>query len=128
MASASGCPVAHLVYELIGAGKSTYAKHLEGATGGVRFGLDEWMLRLHYLGGPLETALERSAKRSLDQTPDSHRVKAEDVRHLAEIFERPSADEGLLITEVQVRRPAVVDRDMGPGSMGRVAPAANPAV
>ena len=42
-------PQVHLLAGLNGAGKTTYARHLEGELPAVRFTLDEWMLRLHNL-------------------------------------------------------------------------------
>lgn len=39
----------HLLCGLVGAGKSTHARHLETDLPGVRFSLDEWMLRLYAL-------------------------------------------------------------------------------
>ena len=39
----------HLLCGLLGAGKTTYAKQLATDVGGVRFTLDEWMLRLYGL-------------------------------------------------------------------------------
>jgi predicted kinase len=39
----------HLLCGLLGAGKTTYAKRLATDVGGVRFTLDEWMLRLYGL-------------------------------------------------------------------------------
>jgi len=42
----SGATV-HLLSGYNGAGKTTYAKHLEKARPAVRFSLDEWMLRLY---------------------------------------------------------------------------------
>lgn len=40
-------PVAHLIHGYIGAGKTTFARHLESQTLAVRFTHDEWMRRLH---------------------------------------------------------------------------------
>jgi predicted kinase len=42
-------PRVHLIAGLNGAGKTTYARHLEAELPSVRFTLDEWMLRLHDL-------------------------------------------------------------------------------
>jgi len=38
--------VAHIIIGFIGAGKTTFARQLEQATGAVRFTKDEWMVRL----------------------------------------------------------------------------------
>jgi predicted kinase len=38
---------AHLIHGFIAAGKTTFAKRLEQASGGVRYSPDEWMTRLH---------------------------------------------------------------------------------
>lgn len=40
-------PRVHLLYGLVGSGKSTLARELAGSGRGLRFTLDEWMLRLH---------------------------------------------------------------------------------
>jgi predicted kinase/8-oxo-dGTP pyrophosphatase MutT (NUDIX family) len=42
-------PQVHLLAGLNGAGKTTFARHLEADLPAVRFTLDEWMLRLHNL-------------------------------------------------------------------------------
>jgi predicted kinase len=42
-------PSVHLLCGLPGAGKSTYAQHLADIRLGVRFSLDEWMIRLYGL-------------------------------------------------------------------------------
>lgn len=39
----------HLLAGLNGAGKTTFARHLEATIPAVRFSLDEWMLRLYGL-------------------------------------------------------------------------------
>jgi predicted kinase len=40
-------PVAHLLHGYIGAGKTTFARHLESQTSAVRFTPDEWIRRLY---------------------------------------------------------------------------------
>ena len=40
-------PIAHLIHGYLGAGKTTFAQHLEGQTSAVRFTHDEWMSRLY---------------------------------------------------------------------------------
>jgi predicted kinase len=42
-------PRVHLLAGLNGAGKTTFARHLEADLPAVRFTLDEWLLRLHGL-------------------------------------------------------------------------------
>ncbi|MGI8948334.1 MAG: AAA family ATPase [Ornithinimicrobium sp.] len=49
MTSRASLPAVHLLAGLNGAGKTTHARRLEATTPGVRFTLDEWMLRLHDL-------------------------------------------------------------------------------
>ena len=171
MTSIARRPVVHLLAGFNGAGKTTYAKELEISTGGVRFSLDEWMLRLHpdlrydselygvaaenckhliwdvakkflergvdvildwnqwsrdrrkiwlnaskvagfeahlhYVQVSLETALRQSEHRSKENTPGSHKLLAEGVRHLAAIFESPTTAEGMPL--IMVIRPAEPD-------------------
>lgn len=45
--SGAAGPTVHLLCGYNGAGKTTYAKHLEKVLPAVRFSLDEWMLRLY---------------------------------------------------------------------------------
>lgn len=54
----------HLLAGLNGAGKTTYARHLEAELPAVRFTLDEWVLRLHSLryDDPAYPALAESCK------------------------------------------------------------------
>ncbi|HEY2508477.1 MAG TPA: ATP-binding protein [Streptosporangiaceae bacterium] len=47
--AATGAPHVHLLAGLNGAGKTTYAKHLQVVLPAVRFTQDEWLLRLHPL-------------------------------------------------------------------------------
>ncbi len=42
-----GVGIVHLVHGYLGAGKTTYARTLAAATGGIRLSADEWYLRLH---------------------------------------------------------------------------------
>lgn len=157
-------PTVHLLCGYNGAGKTTYAKHLEKTLPAVRFSLDEWMLRLypdlsydsagygpraetcqyliwdvaqqvlarnldvvldwnqwskvrratwrdnavkagftpklHFIDVPLDAAIERAAERAENRTPGSHELTPKDIRHLAGIFERPTADEGMPIEAV----------------------------
>lgn len=177
MTTSARRPVVHLLAGYNGAGKTTYAKELEISTGGVRFSLDEWMLRLHpdlrfdsegygvsaeackqliwnvakkflehgvdvildwnqwsrdrrktwliasidagfqarlhYLQVPLETALRQSERRSAMNTAGSHRLPAEDVRHLAAIFEHPTTAEGmpLIVVTRLATAPATLGRE-----------------
>ena len=146
-------PKVHLLCGLNGGGKTTYARSLPG----VRFSLDEWMLRLyglpfddpdygrlaeackdviwsaatqvltcgvdvvldwnswsrerrrtwraraaaagyvavvHYLDVPVEVAVARALSRA---DKGSHVLTEADVRHLAALFEPPTADEGMEI-------------------------------
>nr|WP_297430100.1 ATP-binding protein [uncultured Actinotalea sp.] len=55
---------------------------------------------LHHVRVPLVTAIARVEQRARDGVPGAHVVPAEDVRHLAGLFEEPSADEGLVIRTV----------------------------
>jgi predicted kinase len=52
---------------------------------------------LHFIDVPLAVALERSAKRNLERDVHSHYLSDADIRHLASLFERPSADEMVLV-------------------------------
>lgn len=52
---------------------------------------------LHFIDVPVETAIERSAARAESGEPYSHSVMANDVTHLAQIFERPSPDEHIVV-------------------------------
>jgi predicted kinase len=45
----SGSPRVHLLCGMVGAGKTTYARHLAAELPAMRFSLDEWMLRLYEL-------------------------------------------------------------------------------
>jgi predicted kinase len=45
---------AHLIHGYLGAGKTTFARHLEGELGAVRFSHDEWMARLYGEDPPAE--------------------------------------------------------------------------
>lgn len=47
MTSGAPGPTVHLLCGYKGAGKTTYAKHLEKVLPAVRFSLDEWMLQLY---------------------------------------------------------------------------------
>lgn len=164
MTSGAPGPTVHLLCGYNGAGKSTYAKHLEKSLPAVRFSLDEWMLRLypelsydsagygpraeickyliwdvaqqvlirdldvvldwnqwskdrratwrdnavaagftpklHFIDVPLEAAIERAAERVENRSPGSHALTPNDIRHLAEIFERPTPTEGMPIETV----------------------------
>lgn len=147
----------HLVAGLNGSGKTTVARRLADTLPGVRFSLDEWMLRLHrlsfdddgypelaercreliwdtaaqvlsadvavildwnmwnrqrradavqragdlgahchlhYLNVSVETALARAAGRS---DPASHRLSADDIAHLQDLFEPPDPTEGFTL-------------------------------
>lgn len=52
---------------------------------------------LHYLDTPLTEAIRRATNRN---NPDTHRLSGADVRHLAELFEPPAANEGFLLQVV----------------------------
>jgi predicted kinase len=147
----------HLLAGLNGAGKTTLAKQLAETLPGVRFSLDEWMLRLHglrfdddkypelaercqeliwdtaaqvvaadvdvildwnmwshqrradavqralalgvrphlhYLVVPLEVAVMQAANRN---DPTSHRLTAEGIAHVRDLFEEPESDEGFIL-------------------------------
>ena len=60
---------------------------------------------LHFIGMPLETALERAAQRVAKRSPGSHELTHQDIRHLAKIFERPTGDEGMQIETVAGKLP-----------------------
>ena len=155
--------VVHLLCGLNGAGKTTYARRLAAQLPAVRFGLDEWMLRLypyrydtaeyaeqaevckelfwetavqalhtesdvvldwnqwsrarradwraraaeagfaarlHYIRVPVETAVARAEARSVEGGPEAHVLDGAAVRHLASIFEPPTAGEGLPMTVI----------------------------
>lgn len=49
---------------------------------------------LHYLDTPLDAATRRATGR-ID--PDAHRLSADDVRHLAGLFEPPTTSEGFVL-------------------------------
>ncbi|NCT91870.1 ATP-binding protein [Cellulomonas sp. APG4] len=55
---------------------------------------------LHHVAVPLETALGRAEHRRCAGDETSHALTAEGVRHLARLFEPPTADEGLEIRVV----------------------------
>lgn len=151
----------HLLAGLNGAGKTTLAKKLAKTLPGVRFSLDEWMLRLHglrfdddkypelaercqeliwdtaaqvvaanvdvildwnmwshqrradamrralalgvrphlhYLVVPLEVAVVQAANRN---DPTSHRLTAEGIAHVRDLFEQPKADEGFILHVIE---------------------------
>jgi predicted kinase len=56
---------------------------------------------LHYIRVSLETAISRAEDRARVGTPGSHLLDAHGIRHMASIFEEPTADEGveILLTE-----------------------------
>jgi predicted kinase len=147
----------HLLAGLNGAGKTTLARELARTLPGIRFSLDEWMLRLHglsfddqrypelaercrgliwdtatqaiatdvavildwnmwsrerradavtragrlgirphlhYLRTPLRTAMAQAARRT---DPTSHRITADGIAHLRDLFEEPQPDEGFTL-------------------------------
>lgn len=153
-------PEVHLLAGLNGSGKTAFARELEVSLPGVRFTLDEWMLRLHqlefdhpdypaaaarcreliwttavnvlragapvildwnlwsrarraewwnracavgapcvlhYVNVPINVAIIRAAARV---DPAAHTLAATDIRHLAGLFEPPSATEGFALHEV----------------------------
>jgi predicted kinase len=47
-------PTAHMIHGYLGAGKTTFARHLEAKLGAIRFSDDEWMTRLYGKDPPLE--------------------------------------------------------------------------
>lgn len=55
---------------------------------------------LHFIDMPLETAIERAAQRVAKRSAGSHELTQEDIRHGANIFERPTGDEGIQIDTV----------------------------
>jgi len=58
---------------------------------------------LHHVATPLNTAIERTRRRTLAAEPGSHALTDDGVRHLAGIFEEPSGTEGLRIHRVTAR-------------------------
>lgn len=151
----------HLLAGLNGAGKTTLAKKLAESLPGVRFSLDEWMLRLHglpfdddryaelaegcreliwdtaaqvlaagvdvildwnmwsrerradavrraralgvrtqlhYLVVPLDVAVAQAGERN---DPTSHRLTAESIAHMVELFEEPQPDEGFTLHVIE---------------------------
>lgn len=48
---------------------------------------------VHFLDVPLSTALSRVEGRNLAETPNTHRISADDVRHFETIFEVPDENE-----------------------------------
>lgn len=56
--------------------------------------------KLHFMDVPVETAIERAAARVANRSRGSHELTPDNIRHLAEIFERPTGDEGLQIETV----------------------------
>jgi predicted kinase len=50
---------AHLIHGYLGAGKTSFAAHLEQVVGGIRFSVDEWYLRL-YVGDEAPAHLEQA--------------------------------------------------------------------
>lgn len=55
---------------------------------------------LHYVRVPLDTAIARAEHRSAQHTPGAHALDADAVRHMASIFEEPTADEGIELRTV----------------------------
>lgn len=49
---------------------------------------------LHHVSVPVETALARAARRTAAGVADAHVLTADEIRHVAEIFEEPQAHEG----------------------------------
>jgi predicted kinase len=45
---------AHLIHGYLGAGKTTFARHLERTLPAVRYSIDEWMISLDPSEGPIE--------------------------------------------------------------------------
>lgn len=56
---------------------------------------------LHYLQVTVDTAIARAEARAAANVADAHRLDAAGIRHMATIFEEPTADEGLKIVRVQ---------------------------
>ncbi|MGH3471106.1 MAG: AAA family ATPase [Nocardioidaceae bacterium] len=52
-------------------------------------------LVLHHLTAPLDTAIHRAEQRANLAPSDSHNLDAAAVRHLADLFESPTPDEGI---------------------------------
>lgn len=50
---------------------------------------------LHYLQVPVETAIARADDRNRAEVRDAHVLDADAIRHLSEIFEPPTSQEGL---------------------------------
>jgi len=59
-----------------------------------------WRPVLHHVRVPVEVAVARGTARSARGPGDSHHLTADGIRHLATIFEPPSADEGMEIIEI----------------------------
>ncbi|MFG2228344.1 AAA family ATPase [Streptomyces sp. NPDC048644] len=107
--------VVHLMCGLNGAGKTAYARRLAEQLPAVRFGLDEWMLRLYPYRYDTakyaeqaevckeliwETAVARAEARTAAGGPGAHPLDGTAVRHLASIFEPPTADEEIPTTVI----------------------------
>lgn len=56
---------------------------------------------LHHVKVPVDVAIRRAEERARAQVGGAHLLTAADVRHLAQIFEPPSVDEGLEIVVVR---------------------------
>ena len=55
---------------------------------------------LHHVVAPLDAAIARAEQRAAADVAGAHRLDAAAVRHLAALFEAPTADEGLPIVVV----------------------------
>lgn len=56
---------------------------------------DGYGVVLHHVSAPVETAIDRAESRAVAGVADAHVLTADGIRHLAGIFEKPHADEGI---------------------------------
>jgi predicted kinase len=70
------------------------------ATWGDRARAAGYEVMLHYVVVPLDVAIARAERRAAADLAGAHRLDAAAVRHLAALFEAPTADEGLPIVIV----------------------------
>lgn len=60
-----------------------------------------YQVALHHIRAPLETAVARAEQRARDGDAGAHVLDPTAVRHLADLFEVPTSDEGLEIRTVE---------------------------